>query len=128
MTISVTINGIEKAVNFLNITADQLREAGRTVVMVGSSLPYARFIETGLRRGKYGTIRRRAGPARMLERSLREDGPRLKQEVGIAIRDGRPVRPVLLAAGHRVQRRAQSYTPVVTGTLRQSLHTVEGHR
>lgn len=37
---------------------------------VGTPLIYARFIETGVRRGRRGSVRRRAGPARMFERGL----------------------------------------------------------
>jgi hypothetical protein len=92
---------------------------------VGSPLKYARPIETGLRRGR---MWRRAGPARMLGRALEEELPNIRRDVTRALERGQSVRDVLLSAGYKIQRRAQTYTPVRTGTLRRSIHTLESRR
>jgi hypothetical protein len=123
--VSVVIVGLSQVLEFFRGLAGRLQTADGTVVLVGSPLVYARPVETGMRKGRPW---RRAGPARMLQRGLEEELPQIRQDVRQALNRGEDVRPVLLSAGYRVQRRTQSYTPVRTGTLRRSFHTVESRR
>jgi hypothetical protein len=122
---SVVVIGLDRVTGYFSGLATSLKTAGRTIVLVGSPLKYTRPIETGMRNGR---MWRRAGPARMLGRALDEELPRIRRDVTEAIRDGKPIRPVLLAAGYRVQRGAQGHTPVRTGSLRRSMHTIEARR
>lgn len=64
----------------------------------------------------------------MLGRAITDELPRLKSDVKAAVEAGKPIQPVLLAAGYRVQKKAQQYSPVVTGTLRRSFHVREARR
>lgn len=45
---------------------------------VGTSLVYASFIETGVRRGKRGPVRRRRGPARMFAQGAEKSLPQIQ--------------------------------------------------
>lgn len=45
---------------------------------VGTPLVYGPFIETGVRRGKRGSVRRRKGPARMFQRGLETSAHAIK--------------------------------------------------
>jgi hypothetical protein len=123
--VSVHIVGLDKAVGYFQGLTTSARDADEVVVLVGSPLRYARVIETGIRRGRPW---RRAGPARMLGRALNEELPSIRRDVTAAVRQGQPIRPVLLRSGFNIQRKAQQYTPVVTGTLRRSFHTREARR
>lgn len=122
---SVTVFGLDRVQGFFRGLSATLADVNRTVVLVGSPLKYARPIETGMRRGRPW---RRAGPARMMGRALDEELPNIRRDVTAALREGQPIRPVLLKAGYDVQRATQRYTPVRTGTLRRSFHTTEARR
>lgn len=122
---SVVIIGLDGVLGYFRGLTTAVQSANQVVVLVGSPLKYARPIETGMRRGR---MWRRAGPARMLGRALDEELPRIEHDVRAALNEGKPVAPVLLAGGYRVQARTQRYTPVVKGTLRRSFHTLESRR
>lgn len=122
---SVVIIGLDGVLGYFRGLTTAVQSANQVVVLVGSPLKYARPIETGMRRGR---MWRRAGPARMLGRALDEELPNIRRDVTRALERGQPVRDVLLSAGYKVQRRAQTYTPVRTGTLRRSFHTLESRR
>lgn len=122
---NVVVIGLDKVLGYFRGLSTDLKDADRTIVLVGSPQKYARPIETGIRKG----VRwRRAGPARMLGRALDDELPSIRQDVRAAVDKGNPIGPVLLKAGYRVQRKAQGYTPVITGTLRRSMHTVQRSR
>lgn len=50
---------------------------GPLSAVIGTPLLYARFIETGVRQGKRGTVRRKAGPAEMFKRGAEQSVPKI---------------------------------------------------
>lgn len=120
--LGVQITGAKEAQSVFSDMRQVTQDANGLVVLVASNLPYARVIETGMRRGR---MWRRAGPARMLGQALDEERENIQKEVAAAVMGGRgAIRQALLKKGFDVQRRAQQYTPVRTGSLRRSIHTV----
>lgn len=121
----IRILGAKEADAYLKNIGAASREAGRTVVRVGTALKYGHGIEFGRHRG--GKLARRAGGAFYLTGAFRQVQPRIKRELAAALPKGAAA---VLGAMRRlaadVERIAKQRVPVRTGNLRRSIHTVTG--
>lgn len=96
-------------------------------VRVGTAVVYAWGIEFGRRRD--GRLARRAGGAFMLTRALQQVKPEITPVLAKALPAGAAATErALLGIGFRAEALAKAATPVQTGNLRRSLHTVKGPR
>jgi hypothetical protein len=128
MPVSVKITGLERAADLLRLLGDAAQAVGRERAVITSTLPYAYWIEEGhYAGGRPG--RRRAGPARMFEAGvatlerLAPDAVARNAERGPdAVRRG------LSGVYGEATKQVRARTPVVTGGLRDSIHTTTGFR
>ena len=123
MPVSVSVTGLERAVSLLRLVEDGAKEAGRTHARLGSGLPYAYWINYGrYASGRPG--RRRAGPARFLEAGLDALRESMAPSVARNLERGpQAVRHGITGVLGAATRAMRARTPVVTGALRDSLHS-----
>jgi hypothetical protein len=121
---SVTIQGVGAAQAWLQQVSDGARQFHGRMSGLGSNLPYAWNIETGLR---YGRPWRKAGPARYMAAGLATIRQDMPDEIVGALPQGAGA--TNLAFGRvlrRGQQRAQGVVPVRSGALRNSIRVVPG--
>ena len=126
--VNVKLSGYEKVVDLLDEIGKSAKLLGRTTFRLQSGLPYAHWIEEGFyMHGRAG--RRKKGPARMMARGLSRIKEILKPAI---VRHLGDPPSVLINAVSGVMgegtKAAQAVTPVVSGDLRASLHTVRSER
>lgn len=124
--IKIEATGITVAQRRLGIIEEGAKRLGRTRILVGSNLKYAFGIEYGRHRG--GRLARRAGGAGFLRKGLDSIRGTLPADISQAIESGGSVYDAVFRNALRVEDVAKANTPVVTGTLRRSLHTVSSGR
>lgn len=115
-------HGLEEAVKYLQNQQARAQAFQRVRVFVGSNLKYAYGIEFGQHRG--GRLARRAGGAFMLTNAINAIRPEVDDIFRAVGTSGFDFGTALWRLGMRVQTIAMSKTPVVTGSLRRSMHTV----
>jgi hypothetical protein len=118
--ITATFKGLDEARDYFSRLQSGADAARRMVVMVGSPLRYARFVEFGTRRmrGRF-----------YLTKAVRAVEPRIKQRFAGALEKGPDaVFQAGMESGYDVQRSAQQNAPVKTGSLRRSIHVVAAKR
>lgn len=126
--VDVKVSGWEKVVDLLEEIGKSSKELGRTTFRIQTNLPYGHWIEEGFYlHGRPG--RRKAGPAHMMARGLE----RIKQILKSAIVRNIDKGPTILinsVSGVMGEgtKAAMAVTPVVSGNLRGSLHTVRSER
>ena len=120
----VKLEGLDKASNRLAQLREAFRSFGGKTVLVGSNLVYAYGIEFGKTRS--GRLARRVGGAFMLRNALNEIRPQVDDVLRSALSGNVPdLGSALYKLGLRLQTIAQGQTPVRTGSLRRSMHTVK---
>lgn len=118
--IAVTYKDVNDARGYFARLKGGAEALRRMVILVGSPLRYARFVHEGTRR-------MRGRP--FLANAVRAAEPAIRQRFASAIDKGpEAVFRAGLESGYDVQRRAQQETPVRTGSLRRSIHTVAARR
>lgn len=123
---AVRIMGLNEAERYLRRLQGGAAASNATV-RVGTAVVYAHGIEFGRRRN--GRLARRAGGAFMLTGALESIQPRIKPALARALPEGQQaVRDALLRLGYQVEAAAKPRTPVKTGNLRRSIHTVPSWR
>jgi hypothetical protein len=115
----VQVDGLEEAKAYFAALASGAEAARRALVLVGSPLRYARYQEFG--------TKRLAGRL-YLTRAARELTGAEEAIAGALDKGPSAVLDAFLRLGYRVQRAAQGYAPVKTGSLRRSIHTVAARR
>ena len=122
--IDIKLDGLDKATARLNALKESFRSFGGKTVLVGSNLVYAYGIEFGKTRS--GRMARRAGGAFMLRNALNAIRPEVDDVFRGALSGNVPdLGMALYKLGLRLQSLAQGQTPVKTGSLRRSMHTVK---
>lgn len=124
--ITVKVTGVDTAQARLKILREGAARLGRTRILVGSSLKYAYGIETGRHRG--GRLARKAGGAYMLKKGLAAIHGTLPRDIASAVETGGSVYDAVFKNALRAQNVAMANTPVRTGSLRRSFHTVSEGR
>lgn len=123
--ITLQMKGIEEASAYLKKLRGNLERLGKARIMIGSNLKYAYGIEFGRHRVS-GRTARKMGGAFMLTNARKEVQADLIQEVKAAIVQGGDIDQALYRAALKAENIAKSNTPVKTGSLRRSLHTIRG--
>lgn len=126
LSIDFRVIGFEKAVAYLKQLIEESQKAGRIRILVGSNLKYAYGIEYGQHRG--GRLARRAGGAMMLHRGFDSVQETLKADIADAIEKNGSVYDAMFKNALRAEAVAKANTPVKTGSLRRSFHTVSEGR
>lgn len=122
--LTVRLEGLQKATTQLERYRAAFREFSGKSVLVGSNLVYAYGIEFG--RTRSGRLARRAGGAFMLSNALNEIRPSVNDILRSALAGDVPnLGDALYKLGLRLQTIAMGQTPVRTGSLRRSMHTVK---
>lgn len=125
--LTITILGVEEADAYLTRLHAGCQTVGRTSVQVGTSVVYAHGIEFGRRRS--GRLARAAGGALMLTGALEAVMPSIGPTLADALPNGDAAADkALLGLGYKVEAIAKARTPVRSGHLRRSIHTVQGPR
>ena len=126
--IDVTLSGHEKTLSVLELLGDAAQEVGRTRIDIQSGLPYTHWIEQGFYlSGRPG--RRRAGGAHMLRAGLEEMEKLAPDAIARNLERGPgAVRNALRGVAARGTDIARQRTPVVSGSLRASIHSSVGGR
>jgi hypothetical protein len=119
VSIRIITSGVVQALSAVKAVGEAGKQVNGPLVTLGSRLPYARPIETGMRGGR---MWRRAGPALMLQRGLADAAAAAPSILGPAIVRG----PAAVGAAKRKLRdlaleRTRAYTPVRSGKLRDSV-------
>jgi hypothetical protein len=122
MKIGVTAKGLTQALKYLVEQESRARAFNHIRVLVGSNLVYAFGIEFGKTRS--GRLARRAGGAFMLTNALKLIRPEIADIFARAGTAAFDFGMALYKLGLRVQTLAMGETPVKTGSLRRSMHTV----
>jgi hypothetical protein len=122
MKLSATLTGIKEALKYLADQESRARSFNRVRVLVGSNLVYAYGIEFGKHRN--GRLARRAGGAFMLTNALKAVRPEIADIFSRMGTSGFDFAMALYRLGLRLQTIAMGNTPVRTGSLRRSMHTV----
>jgi hypothetical protein len=125
--LDVRISGHEKTLAVLDLLGDAAEEVGRTTISIQTGLPYGHWIEEGYYlSGRPG--RRRAGGAHMLRAGMEEMERIAPEAVARNLERGPAVvRNALAGVAARATDIARQRTPVVSGSLRASIHsTVSG--
>jgi hypothetical protein len=127
-TVDVTLAGHERALSVLDLLGNAAREVGRTRLEIGTGLPYGHWIEEGFYlSGRPG--RRRAGGAHMLRAGLEEMERAAPDAIARNLERGPGVvRNALAGVAARGTDIARQRTPVVSGSLRASIHSSVGPR
>lgn len=122
------VTGYEKVIDLLDEVGSAAKALSKTTFRIQSDKPYTHFIEEGFYlNGRPG--KRKAGPARMMAAGL----DRIKQLLRSAIvRNIEKGATTLLNAVSGVMgegtKATRAKTPVVSGNLRASMHTVRSER
>jgi hypothetical protein len=124
--ISIRVEGITTANQRLETFQEGARRLGRMRILVGSNLKYAYGIEYGRRRG--GRLARRAGGAFMLKKGLDSIQATLAADISRAIQQNGNIYDAVFKNALRAQDVTMANTPVKTGSLRRSFHTVSESR
>ena len=127
--IDVTISGHEKTLSVLGLLKGAAQEVGRTRIDIQTGLPYGHWIEEGYYlSGRPG--RRRGGGAHMLRAGLDEMRRIAPDAIAGSLEKGPgAVRRSLAGVAARGTDIARQRTPVVSGSLRASIHsTTTGRR
>lgn len=119
--------GVDEAEAYLKSLNSGVKGADKTIVRVGTAVVYAWGIEFGQSRS--GRPRRAAGGARMLTGALQAVRADIEPTIAAALPKGEDATvKAMMGLGYRVEAIAKAATPVRTGNLRRSLHTVAGPR
>lgn len=124
--IILKVTGIEQAQAYLKVMEEGARRLGGTRILVGSDLKYAYGIEHGRHRG--GSLARAAGGAMMLHQGLESVRDSLPRDIVKAIETGGSVYDAVFKNALRAENVTKQQTPVKTGSLRRSFHTVSEGR
>jgi hypothetical protein len=124
--INYEVGGIQEAITELKRLRDGIERIGKARVRVGSNLKYAYGIEFGKHKG--GSIARAAGGVFMLTNAIKAIQEPLKRELIQALRNGQNPIDILIKYAFKAQNLAMANTPVKTGSLRRSLHTIVDDR
>lgn len=124
--ITIKVTGVDTAQARLRTMQQGAARLGRTRILVGSNLKYAYGIEKGRHRG--GRLARAAGGAFMLQKGLDSIKESLPRDIAQAIDTGDSVYDAVYRNALRAENVAKSFTPVKTGSLRRSFHTVSEGR
>jgi len=124
--ITIKVSGATVAQRRLQTMRDGAERLGNTRILVGSNLKYAFGIEFGRHRG--GRLARSAGGAFFLKKGLDSIKDSLPRDIGNALANGSSVYDAMLKNALQLQNVAMANTPVNTGSLRRSLHTVTTRR
>jgi hypothetical protein len=118
MQVSIRVTGFVQVLSAVRAIGEAGRAVNGPIASWGSSLPYARYIETG----RSSRAVRRAGPALMFQRGVAETLPQVPAILGPAIPRGAG------AVGQAKRRirdvgieNIRKYTPVRSGALRASV-------
>lgn len=120
--IDMQIKGIEEARQFLEKMDRNLQDISRVKAFIGSNLRYAYGIEYGVTRG--GKLARRAGGAFMITNAIKDVRDDLKRNMIAAITGDGDIEAAVYRAALTAENIAKGKTPVRTGSLRRSIHTV----
>ena len=125
VAVQIKITGFVQALDKVKLLGDAAKEVNGSIATFGSTLPYARFIETG----RSSRQTRRAGPALMFQKGVAEAAAAAPGILGPAIPNG----PAAVGQAKRKIRdlgtdRIRAYTPVRTGALRASVRALERPR
>lgn len=110
----------DKAVEFLLKLQKELQQI--PTLLVGSNLVYSYGIEYGVTRN--GRLARAAGGAFYLQGAVSEVESKVGSEIVNGLENG-GLRNAFFRLGYMAVTGAQSRTPVITGSLRRSIHMVE---
>jgi hypothetical protein len=124
--INIKIVGVEPAVSTLRLFKEGAERLGGLRILVGSNLKYAYGIEYGRHRG--GRLARRAGGAYMLQKGFDSVVSTLKQDISQALATNGSVYDAVFKNALRAETVTKENTPVKTGSLRRSFHTVSEGR
>jgi hypothetical protein len=123
----IEIKGADTVQAYLQSLKSGTAAAGDEVVFVGTDLKYGFGIETGRHRG--GRLARRAGGAFYLRDALNSVKATLEADLTTALPHGpEAILRAMTKVGYDVQREAQHLVPVVTGSLRRSIHLTVARR
>lgn len=120
--IDIKVKGVKEAQTRLRVMREGAQRLGGIRILVGSNLKYAYGIEKGRHRG--GGLARSAGGAHMLQKGLDSIRETLPNDIARAIETGDSVYDAVFRNALRAENVAKANTPVITGTLRRSFHTV----
>lgn len=120
-----TITGADHALAYLKKLEDGVRAASDQVVRIGSSLVYARGIETGHRGHR---LARRAGGAFYLRSALGATSGIKAALVSALPNGGAATQGALAKQAKDIEQSAQQHAPARSGKLRASIHTVISQR
>jgi hypothetical protein len=126
--VDVRLSGHEKVLSLLGLLRGGAQEVGRTRISIQTGLPYGHWIEEGFYlSGRPG--RRRAGGAHMLRAGLEEMQRLAPQAIARNLERGPGVvRNALAGVAARGTDIARQRTPVVSGSLRASIHSTTSGR
>lgn len=113
-----------EAQKYLNTLRDAARSLDGIRILVGSNLKYAFGIEHGYRFSNPSRKTRKAGGVFMLTRAVASVQAGLITDLRKALDNGGSVFDVVYKWALQAEKRTKDETPVVTGTLRRSFHTV----
>ena len=116
--VSIVVGGLVQTLNKFKLLGASAALVNGPIATFGSTLPYARYIETG----RSSRATRRAGPARMFELGVKEAAAAAPGILGPAILQS----PQAVGAAKRKIRdlgieRIRARTPVRSGKLRASV-------
>ncbi|HEY8745167.1 MAG TPA: hypothetical protein VIU62_18915 [Chloroflexota bacterium] len=119
---SLTVTGLPALLAKVAQLEATMARLSRNDVLVGTDMVYARGQETGFYRS--GRLARRAGGAFFMQGALSIVGPTIAPAINAVIFQGpEAVERTLLAKGKELAVEAQARAPVLSGNLRQSIHT-----
>lgn len=126
--VQVRVTGLERVTELLRDTQQAGAAVGRTHARIVSDRPYAHWIEEGFyRSGRPG--RRAAGPARFMRAGLERIRGVLPAAIARNLEKGpQAVEHAISGVLGEGTKAAKAKTPVVSGNLRASLHTVGASR
>lgn len=125
--LKVEILGLKEADALIAKLEGSAHAVGTTTVRIGTNVVYAWGIEFGRQRG--GRLGRAAGGAMMLTNALARVAPTITPTLVPAMEQGEDAtNKAMLGLGLKVEAFAKAATPVRTGNLRRSIHTVQGPR
>lgn len=126
--VEVRVTGLEKVTDLLRDVQQGAAAVGRTRARIVSDVPYSHWIEEGFyRSGRPG--RRAAGPARFMEAGLERIRGILPAAIARNLEKGpQVVEHAISGVLGEGTKAAKAKTPVVSGNLRASLHTVGASR
>lgn len=126
LSIDFHVIGLDKAVAYFKKLAEEANRVGKIRILVGSNLKYAYGIEYGRHKG--GRLARRAGGAFMLKQGFDSVQDTLRADIARAIETNGSVYDAMFKNALRAEAVAKANTPVKTGSLRRSFHTVSEGR